>query len=66
MAVLTKLGDKLQGDRVRVVARSIDQPRLSADERSARHKRQFTVARDTVECFIEIPARWVVEQKPQK
>jgi hypothetical protein len=53
----------LKGDRVRIVARSIDAARLSQQERSGRHKRQFTVARDTVECTIEIPVKWKVDQK---
>jgi hypothetical protein len=65
MAVLTNQGDKIQGDKVRIVARDIDRPRLSQDERSGRHKRMFTIARDTVECFVEMPARWVVQKKPE-
>jgi hypothetical protein len=65
MAVLINLGDKLQGDKIRIVARSIDDPRLSKDERSGRHKRMFTIARDTVECYVEIPARWVAGKNPE-
>jgi hypothetical protein len=65
MTVLTQAGDKLQGNRIRIVARKIDAPRLSWEERSGTHKRMFTVARDTVECIIEEPARWVMEKKPE-
>jgi hypothetical protein len=59
--VLVAEGSKLRGERIRVVAREIADPRLSATERSSSHKRKFTVARGSVVCTIEQAARYVYE-----
>jgi hypothetical protein len=58
MAVLQGPGDRLTGERIRIVARKITPPRLSASERSSRHKRMETIASDSVECTIEVPWKW--------
>ncbi len=65
MAIGVNAGDELHGYVIRITARHIAPPRLSDDERSGTHRRMFTVARDTVKCKIEQPARWVVEKKPE-
>jgi hypothetical protein len=65
MSTHGELGDKLLGDKVRIVARDIDKPILSKSERSGTHKRMFTIARDSVECMVEFPKRWRTEQKPE-
>lgn len=55
MTEIQGLNDTLRGERVYICARSIDQPRLSKDSRSGRHKRQETKARENVVCIVEQP-----------
>jgi hypothetical protein len=62
MAELTKSGDVLSGERIYIMARSIDAPRLSKTARSGTHKRMETTARRDVICTIEAPAKWIEQQ----
>jgi len=55
MTETQSMGDVLRGERVYIIARSIDPPRLSKDARSGRHKRQETKARENVKCIVELP-----------
>jgi hypothetical protein len=63
MAELTKPNDVLSGERIYIIARSIDPPRLSKAERSGKHKRMETTARRDVICTIEAPAKWIEQQE---
>lgn len=62
MSVGQLKGDELRGDRILIVARSIANPKLSTEERSGRHQRMRTIARDEVRCYLEIPYRWVADK----
>jgi len=63
MTTVVEHGARLRGERVRIVARGIDMPRLSQKDRSGTHKRMVTVAHGSVECTLEQAARWVYDQK---
>lgn len=62
MAELVGTLDRLKGERIFIVARRIDDPRLSKTERSGTHKRMETTARDSVVCTIEAPFQWVLDR----
>jgi hypothetical protein len=65
-ALATKLVgrlDQISGQRVYIVAREIDQPKLSKTERSGTHKRMETTARRDVVCTIEVPFQFVQDRQ---
>jgi hypothetical protein len=66
MVELTKQGDLVRGEKVHIVARRIDPPFRSTNERSGTHGRMETSARGSVVCVIEQSVAWVYQQKPEE
>ena len=52
MTTLFDVGDALRGDRIRIIARRVSQPRVV--NQSGRHKAIGLIARDDVYCVIEM------------
>ena len=53
MATLFDAGDALRGNRLRIVARRISQPKVV--NQSGRHKAIEVIVRDNAYCVIEMP-----------
>lgn len=64
MPVYCDKDDALQGDKIAVSARSIDE--ITVMKRTSSHKGQFTTLRDNAYCIIEVPFRWVLEKGKAK
>ena len=64
MPVYCDKDDALQGDKIAVSARLIDE--IAVMKRTGKHRGQFTTLRDNAYCVIEMPFRWVLEKDESK
>ena len=62
--IFNQLGDALAGEKITIEAMSITDIRVSS--RTSRHKGQFGVMKGNAYAVIDIPHRYVLEEKSDK
>jgi hypothetical protein len=62
--VFDQLGDAIAGEKITIEAMSIENVRMSS--RTSRHRGQFGVMRGNAYAVIDIPYRYVLEEKDGK